>query len=66
MGDCVDVPPKDCILGGPGPIFLTQLILGDGVFTVDVQLLVGAENPADLVEEVTEKLAPLPGAFMDN
>ena len=33
---------------------------------VGVQLLVGVENPADLVEEVTEKLAPLPGAFMDN
>ena len=66
MGDCVDVPPKDCISGGLGPIFLPQLILGDGVFTVGVQLIVGVENPADLVEEVTEKLAPLPGAFMDN
>ena len=66
MGDCVDVPPKDCISGGLGPIFLPQLILGDGVFTVGVRLLVGAETPVDLVEYVTEKLAPLPGDSMEN
>ena len=44
MGDCVDVPTEDCISGGPGPIFLPQLISGDGVFTVGVRLLVGAET----------------------
>ena len=31
-----------------------------------LQILVGAENPVDLVEEVTEKLAPLPGDSMEN
>ena len=66
MGDCVDVLTKDCISGGPGPIFLPQIISGDGVFTVGVRLLVGAETPVNLVEYVTEKLAPLPGDSMDN
>ena len=66
MGNFVNVPPKDCLTGGPGPIFLTQLLLGDGVFTVGVRLLVRAENPLDLVEEVTEHLAPLPGVPMEN
>ena len=66
VGDCVDVPPENCILDGPGPIFLPQLISGDGVFTVGVRLLVGTENPVDLVEEVTEKLVPLPGDSIEN
>ena len=66
MGDCVDVPPEDCILGGPGPILLTQIISGDRVFTVGVRLLIGLKKPVGLVEEVTEKLAPLPGDSMDN
>ena len=56
----VDVPPKDCISGGPGTIFLPQLILGDGVFTVGVRLLVGAENPVNMVGEVPNALSPLP------
>ena len=66
MGNCVDVPAEDCISGGTGPIFLPQLISVDGVFTVGVRLLVGAENPVDLLEEVTDHLAPLPGDSMDN
>ena len=66
MGNCFDVPPEDYISGGPGPIFLPQLISGYGVFTVGFRLLVGAENPVNMVEEVTEHLAPLPGASMDN
>ena len=66
MGDCVKVLPKDCISGGPCAIYFPQLLYGDGVFTVGVRLLVGAKNLVDLVEEVPEHLAPLPGSSQDN
>ena len=62
----IEVPPEECLSGGPGPISLPQLLSGDGVFTVGVRLPVGAENPVYLVEEVPEHLAPLPWTSLDD
>ena len=66
MGDRVKVTPEDCLSGGPCPIALPQLILEDGVFAFGVRLLVGAENPVNLVEYVPENLAPLPTSSLDD
>ena len=50
VGNRVQVPPEDRLLGGPCPISLPQLLLGDGVFAVGVCILVGAEHPVNLVK----------------
>ena len=66
MVDHVEVPPEDCLSSGLGPISLPEIILRYGAFIVSNHLLVGAENPVDLVEEVPEYLAPLHGSSLDN
>ena len=66
MGYGVEVPPQDCLLGGPGPIPLSQFIKGDGFFPVCICLIIGAEYPVDLTEEVPEQLAPLLGVSLED
>ena len=65
MGYGFKVPPQDCLLGGPGPIYLPQFLEGDGFFPVCICCLVGAKCPVSFLEYVLEKLAPLLEASLD-
>ena len=66
VGNRVQVPPEDRLPGGPFPISLPQLLYGDVVFAVGVRLLVGRFTLLDLVEEVPDHLASLPGSSLDD
>ena len=66
MGYGVKISTQDSLLGGPGPIYLPQFLLGNGFFPVRVRLLIGVEYLVYLMEEVPEHLAPLLGASLDD
>ena len=66
MCDGVEVPTHDCLLGGPGPIYLPYFLEEYGFLTVCVLCLVGAEYSVNIVEEVPDHLAALRGFSLYN
>ena len=62
----VQVPPEDCLSVYYAPSPCPSLFRDMGSLRLVSTSLLGQKNPVDLVEEVPEHLAPLPGSYLDD